>query len=153
MENTDKTIIEINGVKLEVDLRHARVIENYKIGDNVRLLVNEYGDKFKTCPAVIVSFDNFKNRPTIVVAYLEIGYATAEVKFAYVNKETESQYELAPANYIDETRFKKSVVLDMMQNEIQKKEQEIEDIKRKREYFETHFKAYFKDFAKEVETL
>ncbi len=147
MEN-NKTIIEINGVKLEVDLRTAKVIENYQIGDNVRLLVREYDSKFKTCPAVIVSFDNFKNRPTIVVAYLEIGYATAEIKFAYINNDSKDQFEIAPANYIDETRFKKSDVLAKMNDEINKKEQEIEDIKRKRAYFEDNFKAYFKDFSK-----
>lgn len=151
MNNSEKTIIEINGVKLEVDLRQAKVIENYKVGDNVRLLVREYGDKFKTCPAVIVTFDNFKNLPTIVVAYLEMGYNTAEIKFAHVNKESKDQFELAPANYIDDTRFQKANVLDFMAKEILKKEQEIEDIKRKREYFERHFATYFKDFAKTEE--
>ncbi len=146
MEN-EKTVIEINGVKLEVDLRNARVIENYKIGDNVRLLVKDYGDTFKTCPAVIVSFDNFAKLPTIVVAYLEIGYASAEIKFAYINNQSSSQFEIAPANYIDETRFKKSVVLDSIQKTIDKHKADIEDLERRREYFLEHFSKYFKDFA------
>lgn len=97
MEN--KTIIEINGIKMEVDLRQAKVIENYKIGDNVRLLVKEY-DGYKVFPAVIVSFDAFTKLPTIVVAYLEMGYQTADLKFAYINSESAKteggKYELAP---------------------------------------------------------
>jgi hypothetical protein len=31
MANEEKTIIEVNGVKLEVDLRTARVVDSYRI--------------------------------------------------------------------------------------------------------------------------
>ena len=43
---SEKRIIEINGVKLEVDLSQARVVENYRIGDNVKILQNEYGSSW-----------------------------------------------------------------------------------------------------------
>ena len=38
MENT-KTQIEINGVKLEVDLRNATRIDEFKVGDNVKVKI------------------------------------------------------------------------------------------------------------------
>lgn len=37
-----KRIIEINGVKLDVDLSQCKVVENYKVGDAVKVLVKEY---------------------------------------------------------------------------------------------------------------
>ena len=36
--------IEINGVKLEIDLRTAKRVDTFKIGDNVKVLKKEYGD-------------------------------------------------------------------------------------------------------------
>jgi len=149
--STEKTVVEINGVKLEIDMRYAKVIEEYKIGDNVRLLMKEYSDKYKTCPAVIVSFDNFKKLPTIVVAYLEIDYNSAKIKFAYINNQCEGQYEIAPANYIDETRFKKATVLDLMEKEIEKHKQDMENAIRQKEYFTENFSKYFESFAKTEE--
>jgi len=37
MEN--KKIIEVNGVKLEVDLSSAKVIEEYRVGDVIKVLI------------------------------------------------------------------------------------------------------------------
>ena len=67
----NKRVVEIGGVKLEVDLRHARVIENFKIGDTVKVLLKKYGDSYESHLGVIVGFDNFKERPTIVIAHVE----------------------------------------------------------------------------------
>ena len=39
MENENKRIIEVNGVKMEIDLRQAKVIDNYKVGDYVKVKV------------------------------------------------------------------------------------------------------------------
>jgi hypothetical protein len=145
MEN-EKTIIEIKGVKMEVDLRTAKVVEAYKIGQNVRVLVKDYGDKYRVCPGVIVSFDDFKKLPTIVVAYLEVNYAGAEIKFASINdSDKEDGVEIAPCNYIEETTFKKETVLGFMEKEILTKKSEIETLERKREYFLKYFDRYFQN--------
>lgn len=150
---TDKRIVEIGGVRMEVDMRTAKVISEYKVGDNVRLLVKNYGDDYTIYPAVIVAFDDFKKLPTIVVAYLKLDYATAEIQFAYINRKTDAdeagKFELAPANYLDETKFKKSSVLSLMQGRINKLKSEIHDIEDKREFFLHHFEKYFKDFGKD----
>lgn len=33
----NKKIIEVNGIKMEIDLREAKIINNYKVGDSVKL--------------------------------------------------------------------------------------------------------------------
>lgn len=38
MENENKRIIEVNGVKMEIDLRQAKVIDNYKVGDKAGIM-------------------------------------------------------------------------------------------------------------------
>jgi len=150
MEN-QKTVIEINGVKLEVDLTTAKKIENYKIGDNVRVLIPQYEDKFKVCPGVIVSFDNFIQLPTISVAYLDVSYSSVDIKFAYINSKSDDRIEIAPAYAMEDLRFGKAEVLDKINKEIDRKQEEIKDLQRKISYFESCFNQYFID--KETEKV
>lgn len=83
----EKRIIEINGIKMEIDLRTAtsRTVDTFCIGDKVKILLKEYGDSFRSYAGAIVGFDAFQQRPTIIVAYLAGGYSAAEIKFAYIN--------------------------------------------------------------------
>lgn len=143
---TEKRIVEIDGIKLEIDLRTAKKIEHYKVGDNVRVLVKGYGDDYKVHPGVIVGFDEFEKLPTLIISYLEIGYKTAEVKFAYINggKESkENKIEIAPAYDLQELHFKKADVLGTMNREIEVKMEEVRDLELKKAYFEQHFAKYF----------
>lgn len=142
-KDENKRIIDINGVKLEVDLRDAKVIDNYKVGQNVRVLTKEYGDKYKVNPGVIVGFDDFEQLPTITVAYIEISYSGADVKFLYINSEIKDA-EIAPAYEIEDLRFKKSDVISKFETEISKRQEEIKDIERKKEYFLKCFDDYFR---------
>ena len=60
MENQEqKRIIEVNGVKMEIDLRNAKVVENYKVGDYVKVLIKEY-NSYKSYIGNIIGFDNFE---------------------------------------------------------------------------------------------
>lgn len=138
-----KKIVEINGIKLEIDLREAKTIESYKVGDNVRLLEKDYGDNYKVQPGVIIGFDAFEKLPTITVCYLKISYNDVEVKFAYINEQN-TDYELAPAYDIEELRFKKGDVLNKIDKEIVAKQEEIKDMEVKREYFLSNFNQYFR---------
>lgn len=139
-----KRIVEIDGVKIEVDLRTAKKIEHYRVGDNVRVLVPEYGKNFKVHPGVIVGFDDFEKLPTITIAYLEIGYKTAEIKFSYLNgNESDDKIEIAPAFDIEDLHFHKSDVVTVINKEIEGKKEEIRDMERKLVYFENHFQKYF----------
>lgn len=89
---TGTKIIEINGIKMELDARSASIqqVDTYRVGDNVTLLILETsfgsGKKTKALPGVIVDFANFPGNPTIVVCYLTDEYAP-ELKMAYINKE------------------------------------------------------------------
>ena len=145
MENTTR-IVEIDGIKLEIDLRTAKKIEHYRVGDNVRVLIKGYSDSYKVHAGVIVGFDGFEKLPTICIAYLEVGYNTAEVKFAYINAGQESKdtkIEIAPAFDLQELHFQKSDVKSIMQGMIDKKQEEIQDLELKKAYFEKYFSKYF----------
>jgi hypothetical protein len=58
------TIIEIGGVKLEVDLRSAKRIDELKIGSRVKCLQKPSYGEMKTLPGVIVGFEPFPSLPT-----------------------------------------------------------------------------------------
>ena len=68
----EKRIIDINGMKMEVDLRTAKRIDTFKVGDNVKVLATEYNGTHSIKPGVITDFAMFKDLPTIVVAVLKV---------------------------------------------------------------------------------
>jgi hypothetical protein len=136
--------IEINGVKLEVDLREAKKIEKYRVGDNVKLLVKNpgYGETaYSSYPGVIVGFDAFKERPTIIIAYLKVDYNQASVQFIYLNKDSKD-VEVCPMigedAVIDKTR-----AIEMLDRDIAKKQQELTDLEMRRKYFLDNFHKHF----------
>lgn len=136
MEN-NKRIIEINGVKLEVDLSQARVVENFRVGDNVKVLMKRYSDSWESHAGVIAGFDNFKERPTIVVAYLD----HYELKFSYINRDSKD-VELCLMSR-DEAILQKSDLLEQMDRQIASKESEVADLKARKNYFLDRFGKYF----------
>ncbi len=140
METQNKRIIEVNGVKMEIDLRQAKVIDNYKVGDYVKILVKQYSE-YRSYIGNIIGFDNFKNTPTIVIAYLKNEYSTASIEFAYYNSESK-EIEITTLNEWD-IPLKKSTILEQFQKEILKKEQEITEMKNKANIFEQLFGKYF----------
>ena len=141
MENQTK-IIEINGIKMEVDLRHAKVIDQYKVGDNIKVLVKDgYGDTFTSYIGTIIGFDEFENHPTIVIAYLKTSYSEATIEYLYYNSATKDA-EVCPLNDWD-IPVTKTQVVDRFQQDIDKKEREAADIKQKQILFETLFGKYF----------
>ena len=141
-ENTMQ-IIEVNGIKMEVDMRTARVakLELYKVGTNVRILKKEYGDDFKTYAGVIIGFDQFKERPSILIAYLKPGYSDCEIEFLSFNKDTKD-IEICPANDTF-VPFQKSTIVDQLDRKVLQKEEELQEAKAKREYFTKYFDKYF----------
>ena len=140
MENENKRIIEVNGVKMEIDLRQAKVIDNYKVGDYVKILVQEYSS-YKSYIGNIIGFDNFEKNPTIVIAYLKNEYGTASIEFAYFNS-TSEDIEITTLNDWD-IPLKKSTILEQFQKEILKKEREVTEMKNKANIFEQLFGKYF----------
>jgi hypothetical protein len=93
MSEEHMRVVEINGVKMEVDLRTARVVENYKVGDSVKLLKKKY-DGYEVLPAAIIGFTEFAKLPTIELLSID---RHGEVSFFAYNAETKDT-EIAPFN-------------------------------------------------------
>jgi hypothetical protein len=140
--DTNKRVIEINGVKLEIDLRDAKVIDQYKVGDTIKILIKGYSD-YKSHLGVIVGFDNFEKHPTIVIAYLEVEYSTANIRFAYYNSESKD-VEIAKINDWD-IPYSKSSIIEKLDTEYAKKEEELRELKSKKEVFINMFGKYFEE--------
>lgn len=138
-------VIEIGGIKMEVDMRRAVKIEYYKVGTNVRILKksSSYGEDLKTFGGVIVGFDQFEKQPSILIAYLESSYGDTEIKFLTYNKQTKDvEICVADANFVP---FQKSTVIQMLNNKISGAEHDLLEAKAKKEYFVKNFDKYFKD--------
>jgi ribosome-associated toxin RatA of RatAB toxin-antitoxin module len=136
----DKRIIEINGIKMEVDLRQAKVVENYKVGDYVKILVKEYNG-YKSYIGNIIGFDDFQKTPSVVIAYLKTEYNAASIAFINYNSLSED-FEMTTLNEWD-IPLQKSTILEQFQKEILKKEQEVIEMKTKADMFERLFGKYF----------
>jgi hypothetical protein len=141
MEET-KQIIEIKGIKFEVDLRTATRIEEFRVGDGVKILKRGYSD-WTSHVGVIVGFDNFTTHPTIIVAYLVADYSSARIEFAYINSEAKD-IELCNINDWD-IPYSKVDILDRMDKDIERKKEEIRDLISKKDYFEHMFGKYFEN--------
>jgi len=140
MDNKDKRIVEINGLKLEVDLRTAKRVDSYKVGDRVKVLTKDYGDTYSTSHGVIVAFDEFVARPSVTICYISSDYST-ELKFKTLNKDSKD-VEIAPCN--DDVMIEKAEVIAKINQSIEQKKAEIHDLESKRNYFEQRFGAWFK---------
>ena len=82
----EKRIVEIDGVKIEVDLRTAKRVDTYKVGDNVKILDKQYSD-YKVKPGIIVDFAEFQELPTMVIAVFNEGtwVSSPSIEFIYYN--------------------------------------------------------------------
>jgi len=143
MTEKQTTIIEVNGVKLEVDLRYAHRIDQLKVGSRVKCLVKKY-DSFATYPGVIVGFEPFTKLPSIVVAYLESDYNGAGLVFKTFNTETKD-FEVVADLDNNALEVNRTNILGQIDREINKKELELADIRAKREFFLAKFGVYFNE--------
>lgn len=134
----NKRIIEINGVKLEVDMRSARRIDEFRIGDNVKVLDSRNG-KNLVRSGVITDFANFKELPTLIVAmYCPPDYwSKPSVEFLYYNSQTED-VEIVGVS-AEETIVSRETVVQKFDDEIAKKRDELNDLIIKRDTFVKYF--------------
>ena len=134
----EKRIVEIDGVKIEVDLRSAKRIDTFKVGDNVKVLCKEYNGDFKVKPGIITDFANFKEKPTIIVAVLDESYSGISINFVHIYEGMEDRYEIVYATE-DEVKLSQDGVLEKFEREIAKKKHEMEDLQFKKDFFIRHF--------------
>lgn len=134
----NKRIIEINGVKLEVDMRSARRIDEFRVGDNVKVLDSRSG-KNLVRSGVITDFANFKELPTLIIAmYCPPDYwSKPSVEFLYFNSQTE--YVEIVGVSAEETIVSRETVVQKFDDEIAKKRDELNDLIIKRDTFVKYF--------------
>ena len=134
-------IKEIHGKKflIKEDPTMQR-IEEYRVGDQVMVLKKKYSG-YEMCPGVIIGFYQFDALPTIHIAYLDVDYSSAKIEFLAFNEKTEDhefcQYEGKALPY------GKDRVMTLLNNEIDKKTEELEQLKHKKQYFVECFGEYF----------
>ena len=142
-----KTIVEINGIKMEVDLRHATVVhQDIRVGSKVKLLVKSTYGSPEVYPGVVVGFEPFKELPTIIVAYISRSYSNLGLQFAYVNKASTDKYDMVPS-VDDELPVEKNDVLAQFDRDLETKRAEVATIQAKRDFFLKHFNMYFTEGA------
>lgn len=134
----NKKIIEINGVRLEVDLRSARRIDEFKVGDSVKVLDNR-NDKNMVRRGVITDFANFKELPTIMVAmYTPPDYwSKPSIEFIPYNANTENIEIVAVS--AEEIIVSRETIVQKFDDEIAKKRDELNDLIIKRDTFVKYF--------------
>ena len=143
--NKETTIIELNGVKLEVDLRTAKRVDTLRVGDRVRLLEKStYSSEVTVHHGIIAGFEPFPSAPTIIVAYLKQSYRETTIEFVYLNPNSEDakKWEIVPSIDNDLPVNKEDVVASI-NRKIEGKLAEIQDLERQRDYFLREFGKYF----------
>ncbi|MBF2373596.1 hypothetical protein IA854_05470 [Listeria seeligeri] len=136
----EKRMVEINGIKMEIDMRTAVRVDEFKVGDNIKVLDKNYSNQ-KIHDGVIVEFLNFKDLPTIQIAYFERDWSGSEIKFLNINSESDS-YEILPAS-AHEFELEKSAVVEKMKLEIESKKEEAARQQSKLDWFEKFYGKYF----------
>lgn len=139
----EKRIIEVGGVKLEIDMRYARAIEHYRIGDHVKVLIKNYGDSYESYPGIIVRFENFEKLPGIVIAYANVDTYSADMKFQLLNAETKD-VEICPM-VDDELPFTRGRAEQAFDHQIKEYTEKLNILKAKRDYFFRRFGELFPD--------
>ena len=134
--------IEIDGVKVAVDMRTVKKIDVYRVGDNVKVLKKSY-DNYHTYSGVIVDFVNFKELPAIVVAYFNQDYSGTSIEFATITKDTKD-IEIAPC-LPHELSINKNRVIDKFNYEIEQQQHKVDELKAKRDYFLENFGKFFEE--------
>lgn len=141
----DKRIIEINGIKVEVDMRTAKRVDTYRVGDAVKVLDKRY-DEAKFLPGVIVDFAEFEKTPAIEIMVLEDSYGGVDVKFISVTANKKCNYEIIHYSPY-ENLFGMENVVRKFDRLIDQKQLELAEMKRKREYFINDFRKAFEQTA------
>ena len=134
----EKRIIEVNGVKLEVDMRYAKRIDEFRVGDTVKVLDKRNGrNDLRT--GVITDFANFKELPTIMVAIYKAGdyWSAPTIEFIPYNSDTED-VEIVGVS-AEEVMVSKDTIIDRFNDDIKKKKNELNDLIMKRDTFIRYF--------------
>lgn len=137
-----KQIIEVNGVKLEVDMRHARRIEELRVGSRVKVLTKTYSGA-EVNPGVVVGFEPFPSKPTIIIAYVKAGYSDVGLHTLSYNADTKDVEIVASID--DDFSVSKTEVLGWFDRERTKLANQASELEAKQQFFLDRFQNYWRD--------
>ena len=131
-------VIEVNGVKLEVDMRYAKRIDCFRVGDSVKVLDKRNG-KNEMRSGVITDFADFKDLPTMMVAVFKQGnwFDTPTIEFVPYNADTKD-FEVVGVSH-EEILVSKNTIVDRFDDEIRKAKDKLNDLIVKRDTFVKYF--------------
>ncbi len=143
---TDQSkIIEINGVKFEVDARTAtlRQVQHIKVGARVKVLKDE-----KVYHGTVIGFEPFQENPVVIICYIETQYysSSPEMKFLYFNSKSKEQIIVSSES--DEIGIEKEEIVRKLDKEVAKKQVEIKDLEDRKAYFLNNFQSYWNPIEK-----
>ncbi len=142
-------VVEIGGTKVAVDLALVTRMDAFVVGSKVKVLKKGYGEsEWKSYPGVIVGFDPFPSRPTIVICYLDASWSEASIKFAFLHKESKD-LEIAPM-LREEFELDRADIVKRLDSEIAKKQIELDELNRRKSYF---LEQFGKAFALDAEAV
>lgn len=136
-----KRIIEVDGVKMEIDLRTARVVDTYHVGDNVKILRKRYNG-YEILPGAIVGFTEFRNRPALELLAIEPDGSVIFLTYAAKNDGEQQDIEIAPFNKF-ELLIDRASIMDKLNRCVEVKENELRDATAKRNAFVQTFEKVF----------
>lgn len=136
------TEVQVHGKRFMVDMTGAKVVDEFRIGDPIKVLIKRYNDEFDAFHGMIIGFDNFENLPTVVIAYFEHKYGDdAELKVVHMNSQSkgiEITHTIAA-----ELKLDPQAVLDKMNSKIAEHRTKIREIENKKRFFLTNFSKVF----------
>jgi hypothetical protein len=137
-ESTIRTI-EINGVKLDIDLRQAtiRKAEALRIGSKVKVLTKTYSG-YDVKPGVVIGFDAFQKLPSIQIATACSSDLYSVLTFNA--NTTETEVVLASD---EEILLDRDAMLKNFDRQIEAKKRELETLRERKALFERHFGEAF----------
>ena len=141
-----KQVVEVKGVKVEVDLSTAQRIDTFAIGTRVKVLRTEYSQA-KVLPGVVVGFEPFNDLPTIIVAVFKSSYSDVDIEMIYYNSGSEGVELIAASDVqdFDDLILSRDECLAVFTKQIAKLQAEINGLENKRRYIASKFGLLFKD--------
>lgn len=142
--------IEVNGMLLEFDEK-ILLKQEIKVGDSVQLLLDEGYSNPSLYTGVVTQILPFdENMPVVEVMYINTSYSTFEIKKKLI---TNKDGEKSKIIKIDDTflPFTKERAIDMLDENIRKKEQELREAQEKKEYFIKYYNKFFHEIKAEEE--
>ncbi|MFT8491517.1 hypothetical protein [Liquorilactobacillus satsumensis] len=128
--------IDLNGKKFVIEEQKVTKVNEFKIGDTVRILDKHY-DPATINSGVIIEFLDFQDLPTIRVAVFTDSWGNTSLEYKNINDKSDN-LEILPASP-DELKIDMDIINGSLDSDIAKKQREVEELKHKKMFFNKFF--------------